>query len=698
MSSGWWLRGWARLKYWAATLFIVGLIALATASVGTFAAVHHTARSEFCNSCHIMEPYYQSWQHSPHSSVACIECHYEPGSLETLEGKFKALSQLAKYVTRTQGTKPWAEVSDSSCMRSGCHSVRMLDGPVQFGRIKFDHRQHLLESRRGRRLRCTSCHSQVMQGQHMSVTSSVCFTCHFMPDSSGAVPESSSDCNLCHGPPTGPIDVAGKPFVHADYVERNVDCRECHDPVIEGKGTVRKERCHSCHGEAGHVERIGEREFLHEMHVSEHKVECFECHDEIHHGLLPLPTVEPAAREGCGSCHASPHDSARLLYSGTGAIGVPDAPSRMYLTRVVCEACHTGRTGFQVVTHDAGSSARTAAFDVAHADAAGRAHHRATGMSTVATAGNVDCIHCHGPSFDGMLAEWQAAVGEQLERIGPMLADTRERLDHAAPAAALEALEAAERNYALVALDGSRGAHNVSYALDALRVAAERIDTARSALGSGDAPAAAADFPHRSEQGCTTCHAAAGRPPAIAREERVFPHAKHLAAGLDCGECHSIEEHGKPSFPRNKCASCHHQESTERDANDCVACHRAQSAMLSGTLPMLSLPKPGTMASMECSECHGDAPTILRPKPQSCVLCHEDGYDDMQRGWQREIAESSAKLSQTIAAAEQRGVASEVVARAREALAAVESDGSLGSHNFELAKSLLDDALKALSP
>ena len=63
----------------------------------------------------------------PHKDVACIECHYEPGSLETLEGKFKALSQVAKYVTRTQGTKPWAEVSDSSCMRSGCHNVRLLE-------------------------------------------------------------------------------------------------------------------------------------------------------------------------------------------------------------------------------------------------------------------------------------------------------------------------------------------------------------------------------------------------------------------------------------------------------------------------------------------------------------------------------------------------------------------------------------------
>jgi hypothetical protein len=61
-------------------------------------------------------------------------------------------------------------------MRSGCHNVRLLEGPVAFGQIDFDHRHHLLESRRGRRLRCTSCHAQVEQGHHLSVDKSVCFT------------------------------------------------------------------------------------------------------------------------------------------------------------------------------------------------------------------------------------------------------------------------------------------------------------------------------------------------------------------------------------------------------------------------------------------------------------------------------------------------------------------------------------------
>ena len=43
-------------------------------------AAWYTSRPQFCNSCHIMEPYYASWQQSSHKDVSCIECHFPPGS------------------------------------------------------------------------------------------------------------------------------------------------------------------------------------------------------------------------------------------------------------------------------------------------------------------------------------------------------------------------------------------------------------------------------------------------------------------------------------------------------------------------------------------------------------------------------------------------------------------------------------------
>jgi hypothetical protein len=116
--------------------------------------------------------------------------------------------------------------------------------------------------------------------------------------------------------------------------------------------------------------------------------------------------------------------------------------------------------------------------------------------------------------------------------------------------------------------------------------------------------------------------------------------------------------------------------------------------MLRGTLSQLSEPKPGTMGEMECSECHGEAPSILRPKPQMCVLCHEAGYDEMSRNWGAELETLAGRVR---AALDAPGSTSDALARARRALAAVDADGSHGAHNFELAKTLLEDALRALA-
>ncbi len=669
-------------------LLVVGLFGTGAMTFATWGAVEYTAQSEFCVSCHIMEPYYASWEGSSHADVSCIECHYEPGAVETGLGKFKALSQLAKYATRTEGTKPWAEVSDASCMRSGCHSVRMLDGPVTFGEVAFDHRHHLLESRRGRRLRCVTCHSQNEPGEHVSVTPSVCFMCHFMPDERGNLAEETSDCLMCHGPPQGTIDVADRPFEHASYVARGVTCQECHTAVVDGKGDVRKERCHSCHSEIGHIERYGETAFMHEMHVTDHKVECFDCHDAIRHGLLPREEHASVEGQGCASCHTSAHDAPHLLYAGTGARGVEDAPSRMFQTRVDCEACHTGRSSYRLAGAR-GEPAETGALLGRH-----------TGGPRAAAAGDVDCIHCHGIEYGGMVERWQDAVGGALEalaeasdRVGDRLASAPEDQE------ARELWGDARHNISLVSRDGSRGAHNLTYALDALAFAAGRLDEAASKLELSDV-AAAASLPFRSESGCTECHAGVELDP-----DGAFEHRAHLErAALDCTDCHGagtfgapggVEEHGTLTVSRADCTSCHHEENDERDVWECADCHSAQENMLFGVVEGFE-ETPGPMADMDCFDCHGDPPLIMRPKPTACVLCHEAGYDDMMLEWRARTDELTTRVRAALVDARRRGADAAEITAAEAALAAVERDGSAGSHNFDFGATLLEHALTRL--
>ena len=48
-----------------------------------------------------------------------------------------------------------------------------------FKNVLFSHPRHIEQMRRQKQLRCTTCHSQIVQGAHMTVTDVECFICHF---------------------------------------------------------------------------------------------------------------------------------------------------------------------------------------------------------------------------------------------------------------------------------------------------------------------------------------------------------------------------------------------------------------------------------------------------------------------------------------------------------------------------------------
>ena len=103
-------------------LLCILLVAMAM-SVG--GAEYYTSRPDFCGSCHIMDPYYETWTKDKHGAkldVWCVECHYAPGEQHTLMAKFKGLSQLASYFSgRAGASRPRAHVNDDSCLLSKCH-------------------------------------------------------------------------------------------------------------------------------------------------------------------------------------------------------------------------------------------------------------------------------------------------------------------------------------------------------------------------------------------------------------------------------------------------------------------------------------------------------------------------------------------------------------------------------------------------
>src|ERR1700675_958432 len=180
----------AARRWWSAhALWLVLLAVLVSVGLGTAGLWKVSTSPRLCNSCHIMGPYVEAWRVSRHSNVTCIQCHYPPGFRDTLWVKYQALSQVVKWATHTYSSKPFAEVEDGSCLRSGCHDRSQLAARKTFKRgVVFDHLRHWGApdgppmsnvARRGPRLHCTSCHTQVVVSTHIQVSEWTCFLCHF---------------------------------------------------------------------------------------------------------------------------------------------------------------------------------------------------------------------------------------------------------------------------------------------------------------------------------------------------------------------------------------------------------------------------------------------------------------------------------------------------------------------------------------
>jgi nitrate/TMAO reductase-like tetraheme cytochrome c subunit len=547
---------WGRRAVVALVVFVPAGVAVA------FLAVQVSSRPSFCGSCHYMAPYYQSWLTSTHKDVSCVDCHIPPGIASEARKKYEALAMVARYFTGTYSTKPWAEVDDQSCLRSGCHETRLLLGTEVFHGVLFDHRPHLTEMRREKRLRCTSCHSQIVQGSHITVTTGSCALCHFKDTH---LNEGTARCTLCHQVPEKTITTGGLAFDHGEVKRLDMNCTACHEGVVRGDGAVARERCYACHNEPERLGRFGETPFLHRVHVTEHKVDCGLCHNEIIH---QVPVREEAFATGCESCHgaAAGHSAVRDLYRGIGGKGVAPQPAAMYLAGVRCEACHSRPRG---------------------------AHQGAD---------EVSCMACHGPAYLTIYHSWQAGLGARERGVRTELEAATRRLAARDGGAATARLAEARENLALVT-DG-RGVHNPGYALALLLRCHEDVAAALRALGDTVPPRPWLEAPYEAE--CLRCHFGVEYLEGSAFD-RPFAHAPHVvAARLRCTVCHGdMEAHGGLRLAATDCDGCHERIARPMrgvEAEECLGCHPAEIGRVS---ELARFPHETHVAlGFDCTLCH----------------------------------------------------------------------------------------------
>lgn len=546
---------------------ILGTI-IAISLIFLLLSIEITSQPQFCGFCHVMMPYVRSWQTSTHKGVACVECHIPPGITSEFKKKFEALSMVTKYITGTYGTNPWTEIEDSSCLR--CHEKRLLQGKEIFKGVLFDHAPHLLELRRGEQLKCTSCHSQIVQGTHISVTTFTCFICHFKNQELG---KGTSKCTLCHEIPEQVVTKAGVNFDHGEVKRLGMECIHCHKDVVRGEGEVFKERCLTCHNEPKRLERFNDREFLHRIHVTEHKVECIDCHREIEHRVGEIVN---RVNTNCEVCHQQGHSPQKELYMGIGGKGINPQPDFMYLSGTRCEGCHflPPKEGRETME-----------------------------------ANEISCMKCHGFRFKKIFHQWKEGIEKRISEMRREYEKYKDLIDR-------EKVDTILHNIQLI--EKGKGIHNIRYSTNLLihsySVLSGELEKRKIKLGNPFLGA----IPFESK--CLDCHL--GIEIEESKGEKSFSHKVHVVENrIKCELCHP-QHKGEPMerkliLEKNGCSNCHHW-----DKGECEACHREyrkvpfEGKVFDHNLHVKEM-------ELSCQRCHkfekSRGMTLLKP---ACAECH----------------------------------------------------------------------------
>ncbi|MFH1278305.1 MAG: NapC/NirT family cytochrome c [Candidatus Eisenbacteria bacterium] len=656
-------------------LFLTFLFCCLIGVAGMFASYHFSTKSGFCDNCHFEEPYVESWKNSSHAGVECNDCHMPNSFSGKMTRGLQAARATWNYWWGSHTKLPRAEIDDENCLQ--CHEARLLEGPIEFVRgILFDHRHHMNAELRGMNLRCTSCHSQIVQGAHMEVTKETCFLCHFKGLPRG---EAISGC-ACHDAPEDIVIHEGFRFKHAEYLTLGVVCEECHVNVTPGTGEVPKATCMKCHNA-----RLGAYEdelFMHRKHVVEHSVDCADCHEPLGHRDVALVR---SLETSCASCHGNQHYPQRDIFMGIGAEGVDPYPSLMFKAQVGCDGCHREGMG--------GTSAPP-----------GGQIAKATGQA---------CVMCHGRGFDVMLEEWRESVDDYLRRIDT-IADEARGAWRGAGSAAKERVRAeyerAEKNLGF--LREGRGEHNLVYTKLVLLKIQEDYNEVLAGLRPSWRERTPLTFAEQDLRGnCTkSCHANLKRAKIVRFEGIELTHNDHVYKhNLACTFCHdNSNEHGAVKLKRENCIGCHHTQ----ESRACSDCHTTQRKMIRGVGGFGLEETPAIMADLGCADCHVDlhGGNHREATLVACVDCHEEGYDEMVDAWQddtrsrvKEIQEQLADFRRLETTARSRGLKTDSIRQAEKLrteaqahLEIIRNDRSTGVHNTEFASALLDKAEKFL--
>jgi len=274
----------------------------------------------FCASCHIIEPFYRSWQGTVHArqAVQCVDCHFRPGLSGRIQGETYAVLKLAQFAVGAYD-RPTAAVlvTNQNCLR--CHKEVVAQAITLPGALSFAHQTHLTKAK----MECRNCHpaighpgavTQPVVTQPPRIARDVCLRCHegqTAPVVFGAATTSgvghpappfldTGEWRQSHWRAAGqPMTIRGLPFQIAPETcarchgepELADNCKDCHKPLTADY-RPEVQPCLRCHQQTMTTTLTFDGvPYVHDKHLRQSDLVCQDCHKQITHQAI------------CETCH-----------------------------------------------------------------------------------------------------------------------------------------------------------------------------------------------------------------------------------------------------------------------------------------------------------------------------------------------------------------------------------------------------------
>jgi hypothetical protein len=217
-----------RTRHALAAFGVLSLLGVVVLAVGTYKGVEYMESVEFCGTvCHtVMQPEYTAYQRSPHSRVACADCHIGPGADWFVKSKLSGSWQLIAVTFNLYPTPIATPVHNLRPARETCEQCHF---PGKFSGDRLKVRVHYADDEKNSELhnvllmKVGGEHGRGSSGIHWHVDPGV--SIRYLSDEKR---ETIYDVEMTAKDGTKKVFKA-KDEAPAGSVWRTMDCVDCHN-------------------------------------------------------------------------------------------------------------------------------------------------------------------------------------------------------------------------------------------------------------------------------------------------------------------------------------------------------------------------------------------------------------------------------------------------------------------------------------